>query len=183
MNQTIRTESTARRFDETAQVIFRLRLLIARAANRDSLGWWDDDALTVPAGFVFDRLFPVSPPGAARSLALYAATRRHQIACPASAVHLFRLDADNEDGLELRFRRLPIDSELDAPIPTLDALRERLLRLTGQPCPYTIVRELLANGLLIKIPPTPKGMHPLEHRARTLAWAYLEEALPFAMMN
>lgn len=183
MGQTIRTESTARRFDETAQVIFRLRLLIARAANRDSLAWWDDDALTAPAGFVFDRLFPASPPGAARSLALHAATRRHQIACPASAVHLYRLDADNEDGLELRFRRLPIDSELDAPIPTLDALRERLLRLTGQPYPYTVVQELPLNGLLIKIPSPPKGMHPLEHRARTLAWAYLESALPFAMMN
>jgi len=181
VEQPFKTESGALWTMKAVQTIFRLRLLIARAANRDSLAWWEDDALTVPAGFVFDRLFPASPPGAARSLALRAALRRHQIASPEPLVHLYRLDADNEDGLAMRFLRPPVDAELDAPIPTLDALRERLLAITEQPCPYTVVRELMGNGLLIKIPPPPKGLHPLEHRARTLAWAYLEEALPFAI--
>jgi len=43
------------------QLILRLRLLIVRAANRDSLAWWDDEALTAPAGFLLERLFPVAP--------------------------------------------------------------------------------------------------------------------------
>ena len=116
MGQTIRTESTARRFDETAQVIFRLRLLIARAANRDSLAWWDDDALTAPAGFVFDRLFPARRP--ARRARWRCMRRRAAIRSRARRRrHLYRLDADNEDGLELRFRRLPIDSSWTRPFP------------------------------------------------------------------
>jgi len=67
---------------EEARTILQLRLLVARAANRDSLGWWDDESLTPPAGFLLERIFPTAPPLAARSLALAAALARHQVACP-----------------------------------------------------------------------------------------------------
>jgi hypothetical protein len=161
---------------EDARMILGLRLLVARAANKDSLAWWDDESLTPHAGFLLERVFPMAPPLAARSLALAAALARHQAACPASsgALHLYRLDADNQDKLALRFAPLlpiPVPEE---PITTLETLRQHLLDLTRKPAPYTVVRETNAHGLEIDIPPCPAGVSPLAHRARTLAWAYLE---------
>ena len=125
------------------QTILRLRLLIARAANRDSLAWWDDEALTAPAGFLLERLFPVAPPLAARSLALRAAFARHEGACTdiGGVLHLYRLDADNADGLALRTVPLLPVPYPEAPITTTDALREHLIALLGQPAQVKIVQR------------------------------------------
>jgi hypothetical protein len=163
---------------EDVRTILQLRLLVARAANRDSLGWWDDESLTPPAGFLLERIFPMAPPLAARSLALAAALARHQAACPdgGRALYLYRLDPDNQDTLALRFAPLlaiPVPQE---PITTLERLRQHLLDLARDPAPYTVVRETNAHGLEIDIPPCPAGVSSLAHRARTLAWAYLEGA-------
>jgi hypothetical protein len=163
---------------QETHTILGLRLLIARAANKDSLAWWDDESLTPHAGFLLGRIFPMAPPLAARSLALTAALARHQAACPANdgALHLYRLDPDNRDKLALRFAPLlsiPVPQE---PITTLEILRQHLLDLTGKLVSHTVVRETDSHALRIEIPPGPVGVSPLAHRARTLAWAYLEGA-------
>jgi hypothetical protein len=157
--------------------ILSLRLLIARAANSDSLAWWDDDALTPHARFVLERLFPVAPLLAARSLALVAATARHQAACPASTMlHLYRLDADNKDRLAVRHTPLLPIGFPEQPIMTTDALRAHLSRLSGGPLPFTVIRRMETGALQIQIPSGPPDMSPMLHRARALAWAYLEGA-------
>ncbi len=163
---------------EDAHTILGLRLLIARAANKDSLAWWDDESLTRHAGFVLERTFPMAPPLGARSLALAAALARHQAACSTDtrALHLYRLDADNLDKLALRFAPLlPIPVPED-PITTMEILRQHLLNLTHEPASYTVTRRTVAHGLQVEMPPCPSGVSPLLHRARTLAWAYLEGA-------
>ena len=144
MTQEISTGTREARADQgDLQTILRLRLLIARAANRDSLAWWDDEALTAPAGFLLERLFPVAPPLAARSLALRAAFARHEGACTdiGGALHLYRLDADNADGLALRTVPLLPVPYPEAPITTTDALREHLIALLGQPTQVKIVQR------------------------------------------
>jgi hypothetical protein len=173
---------------EEAQLILGLRLLVARAANKDSLAWWDDESLTPHADFVLERVFPVAPPLAARSLALAAARARHRAAYPVNSrvLHLYRLDLDNQDKLALRFAPLlpvPVPEE---PITTLAMLRQHLLNLTGKPAHYTVVGETSTHGLQIEVSPDPDETSPLMHRARTLAWAYLEggpdkPAFPFCL--
>jgi hypothetical protein len=161
---------------EDIRIILCLRLLVARAANKDSLAWWDDESLTPHAGFVLQRLFPMAPPLAARSLALNAALARHQAACASydGALHLYRLDLENQDTLALRFAPLLAIPVPEAPIPTTDMLRQHLLELVGAPMPYTILRRTDAHGLQLEIPPGPVGIAPMLHRAKTLTWAYLE---------
>ena len=136
--------STENLTPEETEAILGLRLLIARAANRDSLAWWDDESLTPPGGFLLERVFPTAPALAARSLALAAAVARHEAACTGEVLHLYHLDADNQDGLALRFAPLlpiPVPRE---PIVTMDALRHQdtvctLLSWGGGP-------ELLREG-------------------------------------
>jgi len=187
MTQDVSTGTRESRADQgDLQTILRLRLLIARAANRDSLAWWDDEALTAPAGFLLERLFPVAPPLAARSLALRAAFARHEGACTdiGGALHLYRLDADNADGLALRTVPLLSVPYPEAPIITTDALREHLIALLGQPVQVKIAQRRNGGALQITIPPCPAGVWAPLHRAKSFAWAYLEGApgqpvLPF----
>ena len=89
---------------EDAQSILSLRLLVARAANKDSLSWWDDESLTSYGGFLLERIFPFAPELAARSLALRAATARHRAvgSSQEAALHLYRLDLDGQDTLTLQ---------------------------------------------------------------------------------
>lgn len=161
---------------EQARTIICLRLLIARAANVDSLAWWEDESLAPHAGFLLERLFPRSPSLAARNLALHAAVARHQAACAQyeGALHLYRLDADNKDALALRFETLLPIPVPEAPISTMDELRTLLLDRIGGPYPYTVQRRTESRGLQIVIPPPPSDVSPFLHRAKTLAWAYLE---------
>jgi len=163
---------------EEAHAITGLRLLIARAANADSLAWWDDESLTPHATFLLDRLFPVAPPLAARSLALTAAMARHRAVMPEgmSALHLFRLDGDGLDSLAMRQVALLDIPFPTAPIPDIESLRRRLLELTGASIAYTVRRRSEARPLYIDIPPAPRGASPLLRRAQALAWAYLEGA-------
>jgi hypothetical protein len=159
-----------------ATSILALRLLVARAANKDSLVWWDDDSLTSHASFLLERLFPMAPALAARNLALEAALARHQAACPVcdGAVHLYRLEADNSDQLAVRGIPLLTVPVPDDPISSTDALRLNLLAMLGKPVAYRVVRHTETQGLQIETPPSPAGIPALLHRARALAWAYLE---------
>ena len=161
---------------EDAGIILRLRLLIARAASKDSLAWWEDHSLTPEASFVLERIFPMQPDLAARNLALAEALARHQAACPSSRgiVHLYRLDSDGQDELAMRSVSVLAAAVPETPIDTTDLLRRALLEVLGQAMPYRALRRTDAHGLEISVPPTPAGVAPLLHRAGTLAWAYLE---------
>jgi hypothetical protein len=157
-----------------ARTVLSLRLLIARAANADSLAWWDDNALTPAADFVLARLFPMAPGLAGRTLALKAAFARHDAICPSGTLHLYRLDLDNRDKLALSAIPLEKASVPDEAIPSMDVLRDDLHALTQTPYVYTILNRRSNGTMHIEIEPAPAGVHPLVHRARTLAWAYLE---------
>lgn len=163
---------------DDARVLLALRLLMARAANSDSLAWWEDKALTPPGAYILERVFPVAPPFAARNLALSAALARHLAACPEPRdLHLYRLDLDNQDGLALR-RISPLTVDLAAsPITSMTALETGLQALIGGPYRYRVLRQTPSNGLEIEIPSAPTGVPSLRHRAHTLAWAYLEGEL------
>jgi hypothetical protein len=158
------------------RTILALRLLLARAANADSLAWWEDESLTQPADYVLHRLFPVQPATAARRIALQAAETRHQAALQDEShpLCLYWLDGDNRDRLALRFK-----SPADVPLPahrldSVAALKSALLPLTGGPMAYTVVRQNARGGLLIRPQARPATEGVLLHRAKTLAWAYLE---------
>ena len=163
---------------DSIRIILQLRLLVARAANKDSLAWWDDESLTSHAGFLLERLFPTAPTLAARSLALSAATLRHQAACANhdDTLHLYRLDLDGQDALAARSIHLLTIPLRREPIRSIEALREALSSLLGKPAPYHVLHRASDGRLQIEIPPAPAGTSALLHRARTLAWAYLEGA-------
>lgn len=164
-------------FDEAKEILM-LRLLIARAANKDSLAWWDDESMAEHSAFLLERIFPVAPPLAARSLALQAAQARHQAAYvhESQALHLFRLDTKNGDKLAVRDVSLASLSVPQEPIRTLDELKSQLLRLTHEPKAYQLIRHSGNQALHIEIPALPPGVSVWRHRAQTLAWAYLEAA-------
>jgi hypothetical protein len=175
---------------EQARTIIGLRLLVARAASADSLAWWEDESLAPHAGFLLERLFPRSPSLAARNLALHAALARHQAACAQydGALHLYRLDTDNVDALALRLEPLQPIPVPEGPISTMDELHTHLLDQIGGPYPYTVQRRTESRGLQIAIPPPPLDVSLFLHRAKTLAWAYLEArpkepVFPFCLSN
>jgi hypothetical protein len=133
-----------------------------------------------------ERTFPVAPAEAACSLALRSAWTRHQAVCPSDrqTLHLYRLDPDNQDQLELRFAPLaglPVPAE---PIHTIDQLSRHLLALTGAPVSSDVVRQGALGTVQIAIPPCPAGTAPIVHRAKALAWAYVngshgQPAIPY----
>lgn len=157
-------------------IILRLQLLIARAANKDSLAWWDDESLTPHAGFVLERLFPITPNLAARSLALAAAQARHRAAYAglSGALHLYHLDADSQDALVLRNLSPMAVSVPQEAMTSVDDLRQHLLDVFSEPPSYTVVRRTEGQGLQIQLSQAPTGCSLLLHRAQILAWAYLE---------
>lgn len=159
-----------------AQMILRLRLLIARAANKDGLNWWDDEALTPAAQFILDRTFPIAPPLAARSLALQAAFNRHEAACDydPDVFHLYRLDSDNLDRLVLEFWPLLEIPFPEAPITNIAELRQQLESLTKTAMTYDIISRGSNGAVAIRLHRPASDVSLLVHRAQTLAWAYLE---------
>lgn len=77
----------------TAHTILRLRVLIARAAQPDSLQWWQDQSLTQDGMYVVERLFARNPKWAAAHLAIASSRARHWAAIPRepNVTHLFDL--------------------------------------------------------------------------------------------
>ena len=72
---------------EALALILRLRLLVCRAAQPDSLKWWDDNALTAEGAYLTERLFSRRPRAAAARIALAAARSRHWAAYFEAAGH------------------------------------------------------------------------------------------------
>ncbi|MGQ9910668.1 MAG: BrxE family protein [Candidatus Flexifilum sp.] len=162
-------------FDLTSQDLERLlllQLLVARAGQRDSLQWWDDESLTVSGAYVVERVFVGAPRCTARRLALRAAAKRHaaMLADRSDAIHLFRLDSQRQ--VELAFRGVPLPraAELDQPIATLDVFRERLLTIIGTPPEYHIASRIGQDHTqhIRLVAESPS----IQARAAALAWAY-----------
>lgn len=89
--------------DELWQVL-AVRALIARAAARDALRWWDDEALSEAGLALAARLFPRWPERAALRMAMRAGRSRHRVALERfpGALHLFWLGNEVEHELERR---------------------------------------------------------------------------------
>ena len=162
---------------DDSEIILRLRLLIARAANKDSLRWWDDESLASHSAFLLRRIFPIDPMSAARNLALQAAQARHEAALiEPQALHLYGLDADNRDALAVRQTSVKEIQVPNDPISTTDELAGHLEQVTNGPHSFEVVRHMPGNGLLIRIPDPSSKISVWRHRAQSLAWAYLEGA-------
>lgn len=152
--------------------ILALRLLILRAAQKDSLAWWEDESLTQAGGFLVEKLFLMDTAESARQLAMEAARTRYRMAFgeDRKRLHLLWLDPKGQVEFELRRARF-MEIEMPAePISTLEAFREKLLALTGQPMPYERVDVGNNNILEIRV---NNRTDPLD-LAKTLAWACLE---------
>lgn len=83
---------------EKAKTIFQLRLLIARAAQTDSLCWWQDNSLTNEGNFVLERLFIKHSHSAAIRMSFAAAAARHWSAIQRESkkIHLFDFGEESE---------------------------------------------------------------------------------------
>ncbi len=160
---------------EGKNTLLGLRLLIARAAQKDSLGWWEDDSLTEAGHYLLERLFLVNPEEAGRKLALEAARTRYQAAFnrDAAALHLFHLDKTGEIEHRLQGICLADIQPPKEPLLTMDALRQKLFELAGHPLKFQIVGERANHRLEIRIHGA-SGKTPILDVAKTLAWASLE---------
>jgi hypothetical protein len=155
--------------------ILGLQLLIARAAQKDSLIWWEDDSLTASGRYLLDRLFIINPEEAGRKLAVEAARVRYLAAFGGenNALHLFHLDQTGEielslQGIDLSSIPVPADA-----IKSVEDLRRLLLELVGSPIKYQIVEERSNHRLEIKLGEKSPGPGVLQI-VKTLAWAILE---------
>lgn len=155
--------------------IIHLRLLIARAAQPDSLNWWDDNSLSPAGDFLIDKLFLYAPQEAGRKLGLEAAASRYRAAFNHAqpALHLFRLEGSGEVEHGLReVNLLEIDLPQE-PILTIDSLKQPLLRITGEPPGYSAVSERAERRLEIRLKDEKLRDNPLR-MAQVFAWAMLE---------
>lgn len=158
-----------------SELILRLQLVIARAAQKDSLRWWEDDSLTPSGKFLLERLFIVDAEEAGRKLAVEAAKVRFQAAFgdKNNALNLFHLDqaGEVEHALQgIRLSSIPIPAD---PILSMEDLRRVLLEQVGSPLKYQVLGARSNSRLEIKIEnlPTKFDLNPI---AKTLAWAMLE---------
>jgi hypothetical protein len=155
--------------------LLNLQLLIARAAQKDSLNWWEDDSLTSAGNYVLERLFLHAPSEAGRKLALRSARSRYHAAFRdmQKAVHLFRLDSRREIKPSLHEISISnLDIPLD-PIASLDTLRELLLQMIGTEPQYQVIAE--RGDHRIEIRPHKKiSQADVIQLAQILAWSTLE---------
>lgn len=165
--------------DDHLTTILRLRLLIARAAQRDSLAWWEDESLVPEADLLLARLFPRTPRRAAHRLALQAARARHTavlrdhpMACHLFALgdeEEFRLDDVLADGADLGVAATPIR--------TRSQLADELRALGPEPPPS--LGPAVGRGGQLDLGGEVAEL-PLVDRALALAWAYTRAEAPGA---
>jgi len=140
----------------TLRHILDLRLLIARAGERDSLAWWDSHALTEQGQWALSRLHPRHAAYAGARLAIEAASAVHRKAIGhRPAVTLFGLGAD----LDARvMRQLDLRRMDDEPLTILPAIRSagELRALLSQTIELTdddhaTVKSAMINGSLAEL--------------------------------
>jgi hypothetical protein len=157
--------------DHISALILRLRLAVSRAAQRDSLSWWDDEALTPGADLLLRRLFPRSITRAAWTLALLAARARHQLVLAEwpQAHHLFDLGPEVERRLDEALReQAPIVLPQD-PIRSRGELAALLQAIAPMP---NIPTRRLADSQRTTQLADEVASWPVADRAVALAWAY-----------
>ncbi len=155
-------------------LILRMQLLIARAAQQDSLHWWEDGTLTPDGSFVLERLFPFAPMEIACKLALTAAMARYHAAFAGEPqmLHLYALDTDGQVALALR--DVPLDScgAWREPIDSVAKLEQQISALLAEKRPkQEFLKELAGHRLEVK--GKAQTLSPLD-RARLFTWACLE---------
>lgn len=84
--------------------ILQLRLLILRAAQKDSLAWWENESLTQAGGFLADKLFLMDTAETTQQLVMEAARKRYRMAFweERKRLHLFWLDTKGQVEFDLR---------------------------------------------------------------------------------
>lgn len=150
------------------ETILRLRAIVCRAAQGDSLRWWDDESLTPYARVILDPLFPRTASTAALNIALGAARLRYRAAFAMSntrVLHLFALDDETEMSL---VDAEPAGITLDEnPIPDAEAFR----RVLGSDWRDYDIVDRGAAGLL-EIRPRGVKLEDAVETARALASAH-----------
>ncbi len=133
----------------SSEVVGALALTVVRAGARDSLNWWDDDALTEAGSYALAKVFPRNPARIAVSLALRAARARHAGVFTAASINdattLLDLIDDEPSTLE-RFLGVA-----RGPIGSAEELRMRLVAYAPEIA-------------LVQLPPaSPEGLLEVEH--------------------
>jgi hypothetical protein len=157
-----------------SQHIVRLRLVIARAGQSDSMRWWADESLTPDATFLLGRLFPRSIEQSRRRLALQSARARHhaELAAIPGARHLFDLGDDIEFQIaQITDRDAPAHYP-PAPITSLDELNVTLAHIIGTSSAPMLNGS--QNGRVLEI--DVDDNLPSSQVAERLAWSYLQSA-------
>ncbi len=136
--------------------VLDLRLLIARAGEKDSLAWWDSYALTDQGQWALKRLYPRYAAYAGARLAIEAAVMTHaKIIARRPAVTLFglgvALDARVMGQLDLQ----RMDDELltiAPPIRSPEELRATLAQIVEvTDDDLALVKSAVANGPLVEL--------------------------------
>ena len=157
--------------------VLRLRLLIARAAQRDSLAWWTDESLTPGANTLLGRVFPRSADRARVRLALRAGLARHRgvLAREPGAIHLFDLGGAAEFAIDRVLLGEELPTYPSAPITSRGALRRLLtdagVKINGVEDFGDAYSNDLAAPHVVEVAVSPG--QPLAEVAVALAAAYL----------
>jgi hypothetical protein len=160
---------------DAALEIMMLQLLIARAAQKDSLSWWEDESLTQAGGYVLERLFPNAPQRAGWKLALEAALARHKVALKdmPDVEHLFALGLNSQEELSPINTVIHLKDLTEKPVRTMEILEERLVEAIGEPQQLGSVSNGPGGTLEIMMVAEDSKINVLD-RAKALAWGYLE---------
>ena len=97
---------------------------MVRAGARDSLGWWEDEALTKAGAFALRRIFPREPKRVAVRLAFRAAGERHSGVLASAGVGRVTTLLDLTEALIEAMAVVP--GGLEEPITSPDELRRRV---------------------------------------------------------
>lgn len=154
-----------------------LALLVVRAGARDSLGWWEDEALTKAGAFALRRIFPRDPKRVAVRLAFRAARERHSGVLASAGVGRVTTLLDLTDALVEGTAVLP--EGLEEPITSPDELRRRVRELAPRLDDLRIPQPE-AFGLLDLTPLTGRSDLSLGDTVTMLAAGYLtgEKGMP-----
>jgi len=162
--------------------ILDLCLLIARAGEQDSLGWWNSHALTDQGQWALRRLYPRYAAHAGTRLAIEAAAIVHAERIghrPAITLFGLGVDLDARVARQLDLRRmddepLMIPPSIHSPGELEAQLRQRM-EVTADD--LAMVRQAEANGYLVDLGAITKddvwSNEKLEILGRRLAAAYI----------
>jgi hypothetical protein len=155
---------------DAAMHIAVIALLVARAGQKDSLGWWDDESLTDAGRFALSKIFPRNPGRAALRLAFESAKGRHAgVLAAAGVTHATTLLDLAEPFVE---DLSSTSNPWSTPIATPEDFRHELLACAPDAARVRVPSPDL-TGLLDLTALAGHGAEKLVERAVTLAAGYL----------